>query len=416
MKVLFIILQVALEIFSRDPNLAAGNLCGYFPQDTVVSEAPKGYTPFYISHIARHGSRYLGSSSAASFQAADTLALYADKGLLTEDGLALMEDLRMMREMSEGHYGALTELGALEHRQICARMVRHYPEVFSDGKRTRADAYSTDVPRVIASMDSFLAELSDRAPEISVSVNKTKWGKGKSQEVTGWPLSKDQKKEVEATEKALYKIGREVRRGYDFHCFAAKIFTEPLKVPYATVKYLANASFKSLKTGRVTDPDRMPGMGKYFTASELYSLWVGNGFYWYRNLERPGFTSICAATRGRGILECIVADADAAIAAKSPVAATFRFSHDTYLLPVMAAIPLEGTVLEGPDGKIFDQFQDFNFVCPACNVQLIFYRNKRGNVLVKFLLNEKETLIHGLKPKTGVYYDWDAVKQWVAAR
>lgn len=55
--------------------------------------------------------------------------------------------------------------------------------------------------------------------------------------------------------------------------------------------------------------------------------------------------------------------------------------------------------------------------CPACNVQLIFYRaDGKAPVLVKFLLNEKETLIHGLKPLTGCYYEWSKVKEFWANR
>ena len=39
-----------------------------------------------------------------------------------------------------------------------------------------------------------------------------------------------------------------------------------------------------------------------------------------------------------------------------------------------------------------------------------------GTFLVKFLLNEKETLIHGLKPLTGCYYEWSKVKEFWANR
>ena len=52
----------------------------------------------------------------------------------------------------------------------------------------------------------------------------------------------------------------------------------------------------------------------------------------------------------------------------------------------------------------------------ACNLQLIFYRNKKGNVIVKCLLNEKETTIPGLKAVSGPYYDWEALKVWLKKR
>lgn len=75
---LSIILQVALGAIARHPNLAAGSLCGYYPQDTLTSPAPMGYEPFYISH-----------RDSITFRVADTLALLSSRGMLTRDGLSL---------------------------------------------------------------------------------------------------------------------------------------------------------------------------------------------------------------------------------------------------------------------------------------------------------------------------------------
>ena len=46
----------------------------------------------------------------------------------------------------------------------------------------------------------------------------------------------------------------------------------------------------------------------------------------------------------------------------------------------------------------------------ATNCQMIFYRNKKGDVLAKVLYNEKEILIPGVEPVSGPYYEWDALK------
>ena len=46
----------------------------------------------------------------------------------------------------------------------------------------------------------------------------------------------------------------------------------------------------------------------------------------------------------------------------------------------------------------------------ASNLQIIFYRNKSGDVLVKFLYQEQEKLLRGLEPDFGPYYKWDRVK------
>ena len=417
MRLLVIVLQVALGVFSKDPGLSAGSLCAYHPLDTLTSEAPKGYKPFYISHIARHGSRYVSSSGSDCFDVVDTLALYADKGMLTETGLAMLEDLRLLYKISEGRFGALTELGAQEHRDICSRMVRHYPEVFSSEKRREITAYSTESPRVIASMDAFLGELSVREPGLEVTTHEASWKKKNpiSQEVCGFYIPREDRERFKDEEKNLSKYAKDLRKGHDLKGFGKRIFSDPSKVHSSTVKYIAKNGFKSLKTGCVTDPETMPGPGKYFTAGELYYLWLSGNLHFARYLRSPGYESPFTKAYGGGILEKIVEDADKALAAGSPEAATLRFSHDSYLLPVMTSIPLEGTYLECEDKEAAEFFQDYRFVCPACNVQIIFYRKgnkEKGKVLVKFLLNEKETLVHGLKPVTGVYYDWATVKKF----
>ena len=51
--------------------------------------------------------------------------------------------------------------------------------------------------------------------------------------------------------------------------------------------------------------------------------------------------------------------------------------------------------------------------CPfAANLQMIFYRSKKAGepVLVKFLVNERETAIPAIKAVAGPYYKWEDVK------
>lgn len=417
MRLLFTILQVALSVFWENPERAAGNLCGYFPQDTLVSEVPEGYKPFYISHIARHGSRFhLSKTGERCFQAVDTLVLYKDQ--LTQDGLALLEDIQMMRDMSADNYGELTELGAKEHRQICERMVRHYPEVFANAKRSSVVAYSTSSPRVVASMEAFLGELKEHAPDLDIKKYVTNYGKDlKSREVTGreYLVKGKLREKVQAKRKELGEVGDKILedRG-GFNVFAERIFLDPSKIPAATVEDLAKMAFGALKTGRVTEPETMPSMGKYFTPEELFILWAPGNIAWLRFVNLPGYESPMVQEVGDGIRERMIKDADKAISCGSNAAATLRFSHDSNLVPLMASLSLEGTVFECPDTELLEHFQTYNVVCPACNVQIIFYRADRGPVLVKFLLNEKETLIHGLTPTTGCYYDWESAKSFWA--
>ena len=411
---LSIILQVALGAIAQSPNLSAGSLCGYFPQDTVSTQPPKGYKPFYISLVARHGSRYLSRSDSLTFRVADTLAMMAGKGMLTADGLALMEDIQMIKSMTEGHIGELTQLGASEHRQICARMYRHYPEVFSNKSRLNLYAESTKVMRVQRSMEAFTDELKGRAPALAIDSSVKGWeDEPANRGVVGYSLNDEEKALVKKDERLFSGTASDLQRGYGLQTFAGRIFADPESVDPSSLDFIANTSFLCLKTGCLTSPSTMPAMDKYFTAEELYYLWLPGSMYWAGYLNYPGYEYPRTRRHGGGMLEQIIEEADEAINPRSHTAATLKFSHDTYLMPLMTAVPFEGTVLDCPATDIAEQFQDYNFICPACNVQLVFYRrccSKR--ILVKLLLNEKETLIHGLEPVTLCYYDWESVKRF----
>ena len=46
---------------------------------------------------------------------------------------------------------------------------------------------------------------------------------------------------------------------------------------------------------------------------------------------------------------------------------------------------------------------------------MIFYTNRKGDVLVKLLYNEKETRIPALKSEHGPYYYWSDLRQYLLA-
>ena len=46
----------------------------------------------------------------------------------------------------------------------------------------------------------------------------------------------------------------------------------------------------------------------------------------------------------------------------------------------------------------------------ASNLQAVFYRNRAGKVLVKFLYQEQERKLRGMESVTGPYYDWTELR------
>ena len=86
--------QSAREEIRQNPALAAGKYYAYQAPETVLTPAPEGYEPFYISAFSRHGSRYLTKEK----KYAEPLAVLqaADKaGVLTADGKRTLQVWRL---------------------------------------------------------------------------------------------------------------------------------------------------------------------------------------------------------------------------------------------------------------------------------------------------------------------------------
>ena len=122
------------EIMSN-PDKAGGTYHYYAYGQGAQTPAPRGYTPFYISHYGRHGSRW--HSNDRHFGRCLPALMQCDSaGILTADGKSLLDSLKILEEPSRGLYGMLTESGAMEHRGIAARMYDNFPDVFRSRIRT----------------------------------------------------------------------------------------------------------------------------------------------------------------------------------------------------------------------------------------------------------------------------------------
>ncbi|MBQ2186732.1 MAG: histidine-type phosphatase, partial [Bacteroidaceae bacterium] len=80
--------KTIIEEISKDKNISGGGYYAYpYPEHPLPSltSAPKGYKPFYISHYARHGSRYYWN--AFLYQELDSLLSKAhNMHVLTPEG------------------------------------------------------------------------------------------------------------------------------------------------------------------------------------------------------------------------------------------------------------------------------------------------------------------------------------------
>ena len=126
----FVQAQQALDIIRKDPSFAVTNYALYPDSiDYPMTAAPAGKRPFYLSHYGRHGSRYI--NKRMGYDIPYFMMCRADSlGQLTPTGHEVLRQIREIIADSELRWGDLTGYGHLISRQIAARMVKRFPELF----------------------------------------------------------------------------------------------------------------------------------------------------------------------------------------------------------------------------------------------------------------------------------------------
>ena len=357
---------------------------------------PKGYKPFYISHYGRHGSR----SNWEGSMYGEVMAKYDkahEAGILTPTG-ERTRDLIAAAIREHNHMnGRLTLLGQQEHAQIAARMYRDYKRVFTRGSK-KISAVSSQSQRCIISMNASTAQLKALQPDLNII-----WDTGETLQKY---VSSDHPREVADSVAKIQRKWRE-RHPLDASEFAPKIFTDVDKAR-ELVGSMRSIMDQTFWMG-TTCPAFGLGDGIYrlFTWEELYRFeqTIAMDFY-LTQCNSIEFGDVRMARTKPG-LDDIVTKADAAIAT-GEYCADLRYGHDYHVLALASILGLEG-VAERRDQNSCENWHGWKYTPFAANIQIIFYRSKKNpDILVKFLLNERETRVLGLEG--GPYYKWSDVK------
>ena len=159
------------DFLHQNPQFFGSTASVYYCNDTTDTPAPKDFIPFHIDHIARHGSRTHDSKSMVPnlyklMNKADSL------NLLTREGKLLRNQIDTIYHLMNHRWGDLTPLGARQHRDMARRMYHRFRPAFTpqDGKVTLV-AQSTTVPRSMASMAAFVAEMRGYTPTAEFSMD-----------------------------------------------------------------------------------------------------------------------------------------------------------------------------------------------------------------------------------------------------
>ena len=147
-------------------------------------------------------------------------------------------------------------------------------------------------------------------------------------------------------------------------------------------------------------------MGNIVTDDEIVKMWESTNVNSYAWVFEPHLQVI-------PILQDIIKKADAVFNGSSDHIADLRFGHDSYLGPLTVLMGINGADRDPLDPfEVKNCYQNWE-TCKASNVQLVFYRGKRGkdDILVKCLLNGVEATLP-VPTTCAPYYKWSDFRQY----
>lgn len=386
----------------KDKDIAAGVYHPYHHGDLTDTPAPKGYAPFYISHYGRHGSRY--HTGDRFFKAGIAgLEKAMKEGILNETGKRLYHDFFTIVNEHNGMEGELSPRGALEHRGIASRMYERFPEVFRDKSRYEVDSKASIVPRCLISMANFTTQLKDENPRLQFTFDTgKKYYNYIAKSIPSTELfdkCNHYEDSVRAATCHYDKLMELIFTDKEKGIAAVKDPQKFIKSIFLTGSICGDLDFLGIDLFDYLDPEELAEQS--LVRSDKFYGQFGNSLEW-------GATSSAVA---KDLVNDFVSKADAALAKVSARAADLRFGHDTGILPFFGLIGIKGMDIRYPMSEGHEHWTTYDNIPMGTNFQMVFYRNKKDDILVKMLYNEQETGIPALTPVSGPYYKWSDVRE-----
>jgi hypothetical protein len=287
-------------------------------------------------------------------------------------------------------------------------MTQNFPEIFKT-KNVLIDARSTVVVRCILSMVAECEELTAANPtaqihnEVSEALqyylNAPRTGLVKAMREKS-PAAKRQYRNLEKPDRLMQVLFNDPQW--------VKDSVNAVNLMYDLFEVASNMQSHD------TDIDLL----SLFTASEMYDQWRYRNWSWYLNYGAAPQTGGIMPFSQRNLLRNIIETADTVIgpsAAQARTQATLRFGHEVCVMPLACLLELGqcGVSVENPD-SLDRYWRNYDIFPMGCNIQLVFYRPKRGrqgDVLVKALLNERETTLP-VGTTQWPYYRWNDLRSY----
>ena len=391
-----------LEQVKADPRKAYGNDYPYKLEKHELTRAPRGYKAFYISHYARHGSRYYWNETL--YQQLDTLLTQAhDKKLLTAEGEAFYTKFMAAKDELMTGISELTQLGWEQHQWIARNMYNSFPEVFRKGGNV--SAISSLSGRCVISMSAFCQELTQCNPKLEIREQSSRF-------TLDAVVPTDSENPVKHDyPQATPRYEKNKDRFTDNDNLREKIVQ---RVFVSTEGLPGNPN--SIAGNLINLYTSLPNiyhegmMGGIITDQEIADRWEASNLGSYSWVFSHKYEMI-------PIMQDILAKAQAAIDGSSDHLADLRFGHDSCIGPLTVLMGINGADRDPEDPyEVKNCYQNWQ-TCKACNIQLIFFRGRKGadDILVKCLLNGAEA---SLPVATDMfpYYRWQDFRDFYTAR
>ncbi|MBQ2167471.1 MAG: histidine-type phosphatase [Bacteroidaceae bacterium] len=407
----------AKEEIAENRFLSGSNYLDYdnYPAPENLTKAPKGYEPYYLTHYGRHGSRWLlGDGDYTG--CINPLEKAKEEGKITALGEETLEKLKKVFASAKGRMGDLTVVGERQHHGIGKRMAQHFPEIFMK-KNVAIDARSTVVIRCILSMTAECEELNAANPSARIHNDVS--------ESLQYYLNQPWRGEVRRSGNRRGRFLDPYRREYTHpERICSLMFNDPqwvadsLKGGGSFMRNLFDVAANMQSHDFECEKGRIPGLDiknydllSLFTAEECYDQWRIRNIDWYLGYGAAPQTNSLMPFSQKNLLKNIIATADTV----TQTQATLRFGHEVCVMPLACLLELgnSGAVVEDL-GKLDEVWRNYNIFPMGCNIQLIFYRPKKGksgDILVKALLNEREQTLP-VPTDSYPYYKWSDLRKY----
>ena len=392
--------SAALDELKADLRKSYGTDFPYEFTTQRLTKAPSGYKPFYISHYGRHGSRYYWNAMLYQ-ELANLLTTAHDRGQLTAAGETFYTKFMAAKEELQTGVSELSDLGWEQHQRIARTMYNNFPEVFKKGGNVLAISSLTG--RCVLSMSSFCQELVQCNPKIEIREQSSRFTldgvvpsdrqnpvKHKFPKATPrWEQNKDK---FPTDESLREKV-------------VARTFSSTDSLPGTLHHIGSNLINLYTSLPSIGHEGMMEGL---LSDEDIAAQWEQSNLGSYSWVFGPQYEMI-------PILEDIIRKADAVISGRSDRIADLRFGHDTCLGPLTVLMGLNGADKDPEDPyDVKNCYQNWQ-TGKASNVQLVFYKNKQGDILLKCLLNGREASLP--VPTTQYpYYRWADFRDFYTAR